>query len=111
MASRFRVEWTEAASADLTGIVGYIAKDSPANAAKVYQRIRKRAIMLRTLPGRGHPVPELVQLEILSYRELSVPPYRIIYRIGNQEVFVHAVLDGRRDLKQLLAERLLRTKA
>ena len=31
-------------------------------------------------------------------------------RIDNQRVFVHAVLDGRRDLKQVLAERLLRSR-
>ena len=111
MASRFRVEWTDAATSDLAEIIKYIARDSAANATKTYRRIRQRARTLKTFPGRGHIVPELANLEILSYRELSVPPYRIIYRMDNQNVFVHAVFDGRRDLRRLLAERLLRLKS
>jgi toxin ParE1/3/4 len=110
MASPFQVEWTDSAYTDLADIIRYVAKDSPINATKVYQRIRARTRTLRTLPNRGHAVPELVALEILSYRELSIPPYRIIYRIEKRKVFVLAVLDGRRDPKQILAERLLRAR-
>ena len=108
--SRFRVEWTEAASGDLADIIRYIARESPLNALKVYKRLRKRAETLRTLPGRGRLIPELADLEISAYLELSVPPYRVIYRIEKPRVFVHAILDGRRDLRELLAERLLRSK-
>jgi toxin ParE1/3/4 len=108
MAARFRVEWTEGASADLATIIRFIAKDSAATATKVYQRIRKRASTLRTFPERGHLVPELAELDVINYRELSIPPYRIVYRIEKSKVFVQAVLDGRRDLRQILSERLLR---
>ena len=110
MASTFRVEWTEAASSDLENIVRFIARDSPLNATKLYKRVRSRAETLRTLPARGRVVPELAELEITAYLEISVPPYRIIYRIDKPKVLVHAVLDARRDLRELLAERLLRSK-
>ena len=109
MASRFRVEWTEAASSDLEDIVRFIARDSPLNATKLYKRLRKRAETLQTLHSRGRVVPELADLEIRACLELSVPPYRIIYRIQKPKVFVHAVLDARRDLREVLAERLLRS--
>ncbi len=110
MASTFRVEWTEAASSDLENIVRFIARDSPLNATKLYKRVRSRAKTLRTFPARGRVVPELAELEITAYLEISVPPYRIIYRIDKPKVLVHAVLDARRDLRELLAERLLRSK-
>ena len=110
MASRFRVEWTEAASSDLEDIIRFIARDSPLNATNLYKRLRKRAETLRTLPARGRVVPELADLEITTYLELSVPPYRIIYQIEKPNVFVHAGLDARRDLRELLAERLLRSR-
>ncbi|PYR99092.1 MAG: plasmid stabilization protein [Acidobacteria bacterium] len=110
MASRFRIEWTEAASSDLEDIIRFIARDSPLNAAKLYKRLRTRAQTLRNLPARGRVVPELANLEITAYLELSVPPYRLIYRIEKPRVFVHAVLDARRDLRELLAERLLRSR-
>lgn len=110
MASRFRVEWTKSAGADLEQIISFIARDSPLNALKVYQRIRKQAKTLQRFPSRGRVVPELAELEVMIYRELSVPPYRILYRIEKAKVFVQAVLDGRRDLRQLLSERLLRVE-
>jgi plasmid stabilization system protein ParE len=106
--SRFSVEWTEAASRDLAEIIMFIARDSPSDAVKVYRRIRKRADTLRRFPGRGHVVPELASLDVVYFRELLVLPYRIVYRIDKSKVFVLAVLDGRRDLRQLLSERLLR---
>ena len=110
MASRFRVEWTDNASADLADIIRYIAKESPLNATTVYRAIRRRAGALKTFPQRGHAVGELAELDIFSYRELSQAPYRIIYKIQDRTVFVHAVFDGRRDLKQILSERLLRLR-
>jgi len=110
VASRFRVEWTDAAATDVAEIIRFIARDSPFNASKVYQRIRKRANTLRRLPDRGHVVPELAELGVITYRELAAPPYRILYRIEKSKVFVQAVLDGRRDVRQILSERLLRTE-
>jgi toxin ParE1/3/4 len=44
-----------------------------------------------------------------SWRELVVKPYRILYRVSSDTVTVLAVFDGRRDLEDLLLERLLRT--
>src|SRR5438045_1749774 len=110
MPRRFRVEWTATAATDLEQIIAFIARESPLNAAQVYRRIRKRANTLRGFPERGHLVPELEQLEITSYREISIAPYRILYRIQESTVLVLAVLDGRRDLRQLLSERLLRAE-
>src|SRR5262245_35441321 len=110
MPSRFRVMWTESASADPEDIIRFIAKDSLVNARKVYKRLHQRAASLRTFPGRGHIVPELLEVQITDYVELAVQPYRIIYRIQKPDVFVVAVLDARRDLREILAERLLRAK-
>jgi toxin ParE1/3/4 len=108
MAARFRVRWTEQAATDLTEIVRYIALDSPQNALKVYKRIRTRAETLKTFPERGHVVPELAELGVTNYSELAIPQWRVVYRIDDKTVFVQAVFDGRRDLKQILSDRLLR---
>jgi toxin ParE1/3/4 len=53
-------------------------------------------------------VLELAELQIRDWRELVVKPYRIVYRIRQGEVLVAAVLDARRDLQDLLLERLVR---
>ena len=63
---------------------------------------------LTELPERGHVPKELRDVGITQYREVDYKPYRIIYRIIGNEVVIHCVLDGRRDMESLLQRRLLR---
>jgi toxin ParE1/3/4 len=44
-----------------------------------------------------------------SWREIVARPYRILYRVSGDTVTVLAAFDGRRDLEDVLLERLLRT--
>jgi plasmid stabilization system protein ParE len=101
------VGWTSVAERDLADITSYLQRDSPAAARKFLLRIRERASSLTTMPNRGRVVPELLGLEIRTYRELIVPPHRLIYSLAGDRVLVLAVLDSRRDLEDLLLRRLL----
>ena len=106
---RLRVRWAEVAVRDLEDTVSYIAVDSPENAERVLDRLERRAATLGTAPTRGRVVPELVRFGMRTWRELVVKPYRLIYRIEGDTVTVLALLDGRRDLEDLLLERLVRS--
>ena len=108
MTRRHRVQWAEAAATDLEELVSYIAVDAPINAHKVLARLKGKADTLELSPLRGRVVPELRQYGIRTYRELLVKPYRIVYRVAEKTVYVLAVCDGRRDLEDMLLERLLR---
>jgi toxin ParE1/3/4 len=48
-------------------------------------------------------------VDVHQYREVIERPWRILYRIDGDTVLVLAVLDGRRELRSLLLERLLRS--
>lgn len=63
---------------------------------------------LCTTPLRGRLVPEVAQYEIANYRELVIPPYRLVYRVGEATVWVVGLFDSRRDLESILLSRLLR---
>ena len=104
----FRAQWAEAAVRDLEELISYIAADSPLNAERILDKLEKRAQTLESTPVRGRVVPELAHFGIRNWRELIVKPYRIIYRIDEDTVNVLAMLDGRRDLQDLLLERLIR---
>ena len=104
----FRVRWAEAAVRDLEELVSYITADSPINAERILDKLKGRAGTLESAPSRGRVVPELAHFGLRSWRELIVKPYRIIYRIDESPVNVLAVLDGRRELEDLLLERLIR---
>ena len=106
--SSFRVAWTETAVRDLEELVAYIASHSDTKASRVLARLESRANTLTSTPARGRVVPELAHFGIRSWRELIVRPHRIIYRVDGHTVYVLAVVDGRRELHDLLLERLIR---
>ncbi len=99
--------WAVVAENDLKEIIEYIATDSPANALKILKRIKQKASSLYTLPERGRIVPELKDQGILLYRELIIPPWRIIYRISEMKVYVLSVLDARQNVEDMLLKRLI----
>ena len=64
--------------------------------------------MKNVYPNHGQVPPELKLLGIDDFLELNYKPYRIIYQIIEKVVFIHCILDGRRDMQKLLQERLIR---
>ena len=104
----FTVVWTKAAETDLECIVEFIADDSIDAALMVFARIRERAATLDNFPTKGRVVPELHLHGITQYCELIVAPWRILYRIDGNRVNVTSVIDNRRNLEDLLLERLSR---
>ena len=91
---RRRLSWTEAARSALQEAAGHIAADSPVAAQNFVERIISAASSLETLSERGRVVPELGDLSI---RELIVPPFRLIYQVGEGDVFILTLLHEARD--------------
>jgi toxin ParE1/3/4 len=98
---------TAQAEADLKSIVTYITtNDSIIAANRVLMVLQERIMSLAEFPEQG-AVSELAVLGINRYRELHEFRYRIIYRIEQQSVFILLIADGRRNISQLLTERIL----
>lgn len=107
---RFQVSLTEDAARDLEEIFDYIAEhDDPSKADHVLDRIEEAVESLATFPERGSHPKELLSLGIREYRQTFLKPYRVIYRIVGQSVYVYLIVDGRRDMQTLLTRRLLET--
>ena len=90
-----QVHWSEPALDDLKDIVSFVAKDSPAYAAKLANRIMEAPRRLAVFPRLGSIMPELRQ-DIV--RELWVRPYRIIYLVRDPDCYILAVVHTSRDL-------------
>ena len=108
MKKTFEILWAAAAETDLLGIVEYIAHDNPRAALKVLGKIKTGTARLDHSPRRGRIVPELLKHGISRYREIVIKPWRVFYRIEEKEVYVVSVIDGRRNVEDVLLERLLR---
>ena len=104
MSTHFAVRWTPEAEADALAIVEHF--NDPINAEKVITQFGVKADSLQTLPERGRVVPELRTIGVLAYLELIHKPWRMIYTIRGKEVWIMAVVDARRQLADVLFERL-----
>lgn len=106
--SVYTVYWADIAYKDLDAIIDYISIQSIDIALNVLYKIKEKAESLIKFPERGRIVPELKFHNIENYREIILSPWRIIYRIDNNNVYVIAVFDGRRNFEDIIFERLLK---
>jgi len=103
----YKVLWTHAAERDLGDITAFIASDNPQNALHVLEKIRNKAASLYSLPEQGRIVSELHSNGIFIYRELIISPWRLLSRIAESNAYVMALLDGRRNVEDILLNRLV----
>ncbi len=104
----YSVGMTDDAARDLDELYRYIDRhDVPGKADLVLKKIKKVLVSLSETPERGVYPRELLDLGIREYREVFFKPYRIIYRVIGDGVFVLLIADGRRDMQSLLQRRLL----
>jgi addiction module RelE/StbE family toxin len=84
------VIWSQAARADLTSIVGYIAELSPSAAFALRDAFMRAAAKLPQHPLLYRPG------RIVNTRELVVHKnYVLVYEVRSTEILVHAVLHVR----------------
>lgn len=97
------------AKEDMRGIFLYVSiNDSLQISNKLLDKIEKICYKLERFPERGHIPEELRNTGIKKYLEIHYKPYRIIYEIDNDLVYVYAVLEGRRNIQEILSSRILR---
>jgi toxin ParE1/3/4 len=89
------VTWTETAAAQLQAIRDYLARSSPGYAQALAERIVARTEALDGQPLSGAEVPEYGDPDI---REVFEHPYRILYRVSEEDVQVIAVIHSSRRL-------------
>ncbi len=111
MSKIYKVEWTSNAKEDLLNIVDDIKQDSLDVARKAYIQIKDKAHSSNLFPLRGRVVPELQRQGITLYRELIENPWRIMYKIENDTVYIMAIFDARQNVEELLLQKLLRAHA
>ena len=104
----YQVFLTRDAVRDLEEIEEYLAaSDSEAKADYVLDKIEAVLQRLSESPERGNRPRELLALGVGDYRQVLFKPYRIIYSIRREDVYVLLIADGRRDMESLLQSRLL----
>ncbi len=74
----YKVIWDDEAIGELAAIVRRIAKNNPDAARKTGELLLQKAGLLSSFPQFGKVFKKLHREDV---REISVPPYRIIYHV------------------------------
>jgi plasmid stabilization system protein ParE len=72
-------------------------------AGHVESAIREKIAFLATAPGAGHARPDLTEEDVKFF---SVYSYLIVYLPETQPLQIVSILHGRRDIAQILKNRL-----
>jgi antitoxin ParD1/3/4/toxin ParE1/3/4 len=92
------------AAGDLVQIWRYIRKESTKKIAdRVEAAIRSQMVALADRPGIGHRRKDLTEESVKFFPVYS---YLIVYRPDTRPLHVVAILQGRRDVEQILRTRL-----
>lgn len=102
------IRWARVAENDLLGIMEIINLERPETPKLVLKKLRDRTCSLARTPQRGRIVPELLKQGISRYRGMTIKPWRVIYRTEAHEIFIVAVIDGRRNVEDILLARMIR---
>ena len=109
MSMKYKVIIDPQAKLDLKEIFIYVAvNDSIQTANKLLDALEETCSKLERIPERGHIPPELRPTGIKKYLEIHYKPYRIIYEIEKNIIYIHCVIDGRRNIQEILSNRFLR---
>jgi toxin ParE1/3/4 len=101
MPDKHSVQYLPVAQNDLVAILDWIAKDSPARAVAFVDTVAKRIGRLESHPSLGR-MPRHEKLKQLGYRILIVDRYLVFYVLRGQNVEIHRVLHGSRQLDDIL---------
>jgi toxin ParE1/3/4 len=106
---KYKVIIDPQAKLDLKEIFIYVSmNDSVQSANRLLDGLEETCFKLEKFPERGHIPPELKPTGIKNYLEIHYKPYRIIYEIGTNLIYIHSVIDGRRNIQEILSNRFLR---
>jgi len=107
MDKKYLIKWTAPAREDINEIIDYISKTNINYAVKILGSIEENVNKLDMFPERFRIVPELEKYGYLLYREIIIEYWRVIYKIENDYVYIMLVIDGRRNLEDLLLKKII----
>ncbi|MDR1231145.1 MAG: type II toxin-antitoxin system RelE/ParE family toxin [Spirochaetaceae bacterium] len=62
---------------------------------------------LKDMPGMGRPVQILKDIGVNDYRQIVQDNWIIYYRVEGQSINIISVIDGRRNLEEILYNKII----
>jgi plasmid stabilization system protein ParE len=105
--------WTKHGENAFNEILDYITKNSgPINSNKVYEKVIGDIELLKSERIKTRKSQELVNIGINDIYELNVNPWKVYYKIINENkiVTIQHIIDTRRNIEELLVNLVIEKK-
>ena len=108
---KVRVVWSEDAGNELTRIISYIKKDSgKINAENIFKKIIGKINDASENTEGRRIAPLLKEFGIMDIHQINVNPWLIYYRAENNVMKIISIIDMRRNLEEILYQKILEGK-
>ena len=105
---KYDVEFTTGARQDLLKIYRYIKADArPETAKRLLETLTEACGSLSQNPEHGHVPSELEGFSEMLCRQIVIKNYRIIYQVIGKVVIIHGIIDGHRNIREMMRQRIL----
>jgi len=107
------IEWTTDGVDSLNEILGYYISKAGENVANnIYKKIMKEIGLLEIEELKTKQTQELKDIGIFDVYELVVNPWKVYYKIknDNKKVYILFVLDARRNIEEILISKVIDNK-
>jgi len=99
--------WSKDAADELAEIVSYIKNNSgKITAANVYKKITDKVNDASENAEGRRIAPLLKELGIIDTHQINVNPWVIYYRVENNTMKIISIIDGRRNLGEILYKKM-----
>ena len=108
-----KIEWTSDGIDSLNEILEYYLDKAGENTANdIYEKIIKKIELLGVEKIKTKQTQELKDIGIYDIFELSINPWKVYYKLSydNKKAYILFVLDGRRNLEEILISKVIDSK-
>jgi len=105
----YKIVILASAEQDMKELKSYIVKRFSATTwQETYGKLKDVIRHLKDFPFAGAIPEELEPLSLTQYRQIITGMNRVIYEVRQEVIYIHIVVDTRKDMKTLLTQRLLK---
>jgi len=108
-----KIEWTPDGIDSLNEILVYYRDRAGGNISNsIYEKIIKEIELLEVEKIKTKQTQELKDIGIFDIYELTVRPWKVYYKLSanNKKAYILFVLDGRRNLEEILMSKVIDNK-
>ncbi|MCL1812814.1 MAG: type II toxin-antitoxin system RelE/ParE family toxin [Treponema sp.] len=108
---KHEIIWSKDAGDELAEIISYIKYNTgKITAEKIYAKIIKEVDKISENPEGRRIAPILREFGINYIHQINISPWIVFYKTENKKMEIISIIDGRRNLEEILYKKIIDSK-